>query len=115
MVAEGRTVDGFERQFGTNHLGHFALTNLLLPQVTDRVVTVSSGLHKGTQVDFDDLQLASGSYKPDPRLPAVQAGQPAVHRRAPAPADRRRLDGAGDGRAPRLLRHQPAVPPRRTR
>jgi NAD(P)-dependent dehydrogenase (short-subunit alcohol dehydrogenase family) len=54
MVAEGRTADGFERQFGTNHLGHFALTNLLLPQVTDRVVTVSSLLHRGPQVDFDD-------------------------------------------------------------
>ena len=33
-------------QFGTNHLGHFALTNLLLPYVTDRVVTVSSGAHR---------------------------------------------------------------------
>ena len=37
-----RTADGFELQFGTNHLGHFALTNLLLEQVTGRVVTVSS-------------------------------------------------------------------------
>jgi len=63
MVAEGRTVDGFERQLGTNHFGHFALTNLLLPQVTDRVVTVSSGLHNGAQLDFDNLDLA-GSYKP---------------------------------------------------
>ena len=63
MVAQGRTVDGFERQLGTNHLGHFALTNLLLPQVTDRVVTVSSGLHNGPQVDFDDLDLER-SYKP---------------------------------------------------
>ena len=63
MVAEGRTVDGFERQLGTNHLGHFALTNLLLPQVTDRVVTVSSGLHKGAQVDFDNLDL-DGTYQP---------------------------------------------------
>jgi len=54
MVAEGRTADGFERQFGTNHLGHFALTNLLLPRVTDRVVTLSSGLHRGKQVDFED-------------------------------------------------------------
>ncbi|HEY1442794.1 MAG TPA: SDR family NAD(P)-dependent oxidoreductase, partial [Mycobacterium sp.] len=34
------TVDGFESQVGTNHLGHFALTNLLLPKLTDRVVTV---------------------------------------------------------------------------
>ena len=36
-----RTADGFELQFGTNHLGHFALTNLLLPNITSRVVTVS--------------------------------------------------------------------------
>ncbi len=63
MVAEGRTVDGFERQIGTNHLGHFALTNLLLPQVTDRVVTISSGLHNGPQVDLDNLDL-EGVYKP---------------------------------------------------
>lgn len=63
MVAEGRTTDGFERQIGTNHLGHFALTNLLLSQVTDRVVTVSSGLHNGPQVDLDNLDL-DGAYKP---------------------------------------------------
>jgi NAD(P)-dependent dehydrogenase (short-subunit alcohol dehydrogenase family) len=63
MVAEGRTVDGFERQIGTNHLGHFALTNLLLPAVTDRVVTVSSGLHNGPQIDLDDLDLERG-YSP---------------------------------------------------
>lgn len=63
MVAEGRTADGFERQIGTNHLGHFALTNLLLPQVTGRVVTVSSSLHNGPQVSLDDLDLTRG-YKP---------------------------------------------------
>jgi NAD(P)-dependent dehydrogenase (short-subunit alcohol dehydrogenase family) len=63
MVAEGRTVDGFERQLGTNHFGHFALTNLLLPQITDRVVTVTSDLHRGPQLDFDNLDL-DGSYRP---------------------------------------------------
>lgn len=63
MVAEGRTVDGFERQLGTNHLGHFALTNLLLPRVRDRVVTVSSDLHRGPQLDFDNLDL-EGGYRP---------------------------------------------------
>ena len=41
-IPERRTKDGFEMQFGTNHLGPFALTNLLLPHITDRVVTVSS-------------------------------------------------------------------------
>jgi NAD(P)-dependent dehydrogenase (short-subunit alcohol dehydrogenase family) len=55
-----QTADGFEMQFGTNHLGHFALTGLLLDRIltTDgaRVVTVSSGLHRGGKIDFDDLQ-----------------------------------------------------------
>jgi NAD(P)-dependent dehydrogenase (short-subunit alcohol dehydrogenase family) len=59
-LPEGRTADGFELQFGTNHLGHFALTGLLLERLLrgaePRVVTVSSGLHKRGRVDFDDLQ-----------------------------------------------------------
>jgi NAD(P)-dependent dehydrogenase (short-subunit alcohol dehydrogenase family) len=54
-----RTADGFEMQFGTNHLGHFALTGLLLPALLARpgarVVTVSSGLHKIGRIDFDNL------------------------------------------------------------
>jgi NAD(P)-dependent dehydrogenase (short-subunit alcohol dehydrogenase family) len=41
-VPEGRTVDGFELQIGTNHLSPFLLTGLLLPAIADRVVTVSS-------------------------------------------------------------------------
>ncbi|PRY69354.1 short-subunit dehydrogenase [Glaciihabitans tibetensis] len=44
-VARGRTADGFERHIGTNHLGPFVLTNLLLDRVSARVVTVTSGLH----------------------------------------------------------------------
>ncbi|MFE4668161.1 oxidoreductase [Streptomyces sp. NPDC056716] len=64
-VPEARTKDGFERQFGTNHLGHFALTNLLLPHITDRVVTLSSGAHRmgNPHIRFDNLNLA-GEYKP---------------------------------------------------
>ncbi len=54
------TKDGFESQFGTNHLGHFALTGLLLPRLltapAPRVVTVSSALHRRGTIDFDDLQ-----------------------------------------------------------
>ena len=50
----GRTADGFELQFGTNHLGHFALTNLLLPHVTERVVTVASAAHRHGRIDLDD-------------------------------------------------------------
>lgn len=65
MLPQQRTADGFERQFGTNHLGHFALTNLLLPYLTDRVVTVSSGAHRwGDQrIHFEDLDMTT-DYDP---------------------------------------------------
>jgi NAD(P)-dependent dehydrogenase (short-subunit alcohol dehydrogenase family) len=61
-VPRSRTVDGFELQVGTNHLGHFALTNLLLPAVTDRVVTVSSGVHRSGRIDLDDLNWERRRY-----------------------------------------------------
>ncbi|SDG32085.1 oxidoreductase [Klenkia brasiliensis] len=64
MVPQGRTADGFELQFGTNHLGHFALTVLLLPHITDRVVTVSSGLHRSGEVVLDDLGWERRTYSP---------------------------------------------------
>jgi NAD(P)-dependent dehydrogenase (short-subunit alcohol dehydrogenase family) len=57
-----RTADGFELQFGTNHLGHFALTNLLLQHVTGRVVTVSSTAHRFGSIDFDDLNWEHKPY-----------------------------------------------------
>lgn len=56
------TTDGFETQIGTNHLGHFALTNLLLPRLTDRVVTVSSMFHWFGHIDFDDLNWQTRRY-----------------------------------------------------
>ncbi|WP_306365771.1 oxidoreductase [Nocardiopsis sp. CC223A] len=63
-VPRSRTADGFELQFGTNHLGHFALTNLLLEHVTGRVVTLSSGLHASVRgIRFDDVDLERG-YTP---------------------------------------------------
>ncbi|MDX6664582.1 MAG: hypothetical protein QOG68_788 [Solirubrobacteraceae bacterium] len=61
-VPEARTKDGFESQLGTNHLGHFALTNLLLPRITDRVVSVASGAHRLGRVDLDDLDFAKRGY-----------------------------------------------------
>jgi NAD(P)-dependent dehydrogenase (short-subunit alcohol dehydrogenase family) len=57
-----RTAEGFELQFGTNHLGHFALTNLLLEHVTGRVVTVSSTGHRMGSIDFDDLNWERKRY-----------------------------------------------------
>jgi NAD(P)-dependent dehydrogenase (short-subunit alcohol dehydrogenase family) len=60
MTPFGRTADGFELQLGVNHLGHFALTGLLLEQMLgregSRVVTVSSNGHKSGRIDFGDLQ-----------------------------------------------------------
>nr|MBF6620797.1 SDR family NAD(P)-dependent oxidoreductase [Patulibacter sp.] len=62
-----RTADGFELQLGTNHLGHFAFTGLLLDALraapAPRVVTVSSAMHRVGSIDFDDLQWER-SYGP---------------------------------------------------
>jgi NAD(P)-dependent dehydrogenase (short-subunit alcohol dehydrogenase family) len=62
MTPQQETADGFELQFGTNHLGHFALTGLLLERLgraeAARVVTLSSLEHRSGHVRFDDLQFA---------------------------------------------------------
>jgi NAD(P)-dependent dehydrogenase (short-subunit alcohol dehydrogenase family) len=72
MTPRETTTDGFELQFGTNHLGHFALTGLLLDAVqraeAGRIVTLSSVEHRGGRIDFDDLQMERdydprGSYQ----------------------------------------------------
>ena len=57
------SADGFELQFATNHLGPFALTTLLLPQITGRVVTVSSQAERTGRLDFDDLNWERTPYK----------------------------------------------------
>jgi NAD(P)-dependent dehydrogenase (short-subunit alcohol dehydrogenase family) len=59
---ETRTVDGFELQFATNYLGAFALTALLLPRITDRVVMTSSLAHYGGRLVFDDLNRTRRRY-----------------------------------------------------
>lgn len=69
MVPYGTTEDGFERQFGTNHLGHFALTGLLVDTLLQtpgsRVVNISSGGHRLGQMDFDNLMYEGGQgYSP---------------------------------------------------
>jgi NAD(P)-dependent dehydrogenase (short-subunit alcohol dehydrogenase family) len=65
-VPSGRTADGFERQIGTNHLGHFALTGLLLPSLLaapePRVVTVASMAHRLGRLDVDDLSFERRRY-----------------------------------------------------
>ena len=68
-LPERRTADGFEMQFGTNHLGHFALTGRLLPLLLAspdaRVVTLSSTVHRIGRMNFDDL-MGSKHYRPWP-------------------------------------------------
>lgn len=67
MPPYSKTEDGFELQFGTNHLGHFALTGHLLPLLRAtkgaRVINVSSGAHNWGEIDFDDLQWENREYK----------------------------------------------------
>jgi NAD(P)-dependent dehydrogenase (short-subunit alcohol dehydrogenase family) len=58
-----RTADGFELQFGTNHLGHFALTGLLLDRLADRVVVVGSPAHRTGRIVLDDLNWERRPYR----------------------------------------------------
>jgi NAD(P)-dependent dehydrogenase (short-subunit alcohol dehydrogenase family) len=62
-VPKARTADGFESQFGTNFLGHFALTGLLLPKVSSRVVTLSSEAHRMGRIALDDLNWHTRRYR----------------------------------------------------
>ncbi|MCY3786459.1 MAG: oxidoreductase [bacterium] len=70
LPPQGRTADGFELQFGTNHLGHFALTLRLLEPLrrghAARVVTVSSVAHRRGAIDFDDLNWRVRAYRSMP-------------------------------------------------
>jgi len=104
-----RTADGFELVFGTNHLGHFALTGLLLPALTRpppaRVVTVASLAHGRGHIDFDNLDASKGyanfqTYSPE------QARQRSVCLRAAPPPVCGRSRAAQRGRSPRMGRYR---------
>lgn len=62
----GKTADGFETHFGTNHLGHFVLINRIAPLIADggRVVILSSSAHRAGDVDFDDPGFEKAAYDP---------------------------------------------------
>ncbi|MGP5218313.1 oxidoreductase [Arthrobacter rhombi] len=68
MTPYGLTADGHERQFGTNHLGHFALTGLLLGSLAaapgSRVISLSSLAHRGGTMDFENPLFLEGGYTP---------------------------------------------------
>jgi NAD(P)-dependent dehydrogenase (short-subunit alcohol dehydrogenase family) len=84
------TVDGFESQIGTNHLGHFALTNLLLPKISDRVVTVASMMHVLGRINLKDL-----NWKSRPYLAWPAYGQSKLANLLFTKELQRRLDAAG--------------------
>ena len=84
------TRDGFESQIGTNHLGHFALTNLLLPKISDRVVTVSSMAHWMGRISLRDL-----NWKARPYLAWPAYGQSKLANLLFTSELQRRLDAAG--------------------
>jgi NAD(P)-dependent dehydrogenase (short-subunit alcohol dehydrogenase family) len=63
VTRRAETVDGYELQFGTNHLGHFLLTTLLLPLITDRVVTVASDAHRWAHLDLRDPHWERRRYQ----------------------------------------------------
>ncbi len=111
-VPERRTADGFEMQIGTNHLGHFALANLLLPHIRDRVVTLSSFGHWVGSIRLDDLNWERRRYH---RWGAYGQSKLA-NLLFTLELDRRlrhaELACACRGRTSRLRRHQPAKPHR---
>ncbi|MET7987795.1 MULTISPECIES: SDR family NAD(P)-dependent oxidoreductase [unclassified Streptomyces] len=61
-IPAARTADGLDVQTATNYTGPFVLTNLLLPHLTDRVVTVTSQLHRQSRLNVDDLDWRSREY-----------------------------------------------------
>ena len=110
MPPRSETADGFELQFGTNHLGHFALTGLLLDALAageaSRVVTVVEPRAPAGQARFRRPPVRAQLLAPR-RLPAVEVRQRRLRARARPAAARRGTADRERARPPRLLGHQP--------
>ncbi|MBJ7356043.1 oxidoreductase [Nocardioides sp.] len=97
----GLSPDGVELHFATNHLGHFALANLLLPRLTDRVVVVGSASHRAGRLDLDDLGWQRRRYVPYAAYGASKLANllflAELQRRLTAVGSRLRVTGAHPG------------------
>src|SRR5258708_24384204 len=91
------TPQGFESQFATNHLGHFALSGLLYDTIRRgrdaRVVTVTSNLHRGGAIHFHDLS-GGKAYSPPAFYQQSKIAHPLFRLRPPPPARRARAPAA---------------------
>lgn len=97
----GLSPDGVELHLATNHLGHFALANLLLPRLTDRVVVVGSASHRSGDLDLDDLGWERRRYVPFAAYGASKLANllflAELQRRLTAAASTLRVTGAHPG------------------
>ena len=112
-IPRSETKDGFEMQFGVNHLGHFALTGLLMPALQKAAEPARGHAEQHRpQVRRDELRRPPGraALLPLVGLRPVEALEPAVRVRAAAPGRRGRAGPDERGRAPRLRRDQPPDP-----
>lgn len=118
----GRTVDGFETTFGTNHLGHFLLTGLLLDKVKaaapgSRIISVSSRAHERGHIDFEDLNYEKGGAEAYGAMGFAAYSQSKLANVLHAQELARRLQGTGVAAVSlhpgvvrtELLRHWPAI------
>jgi NAD(P)-dependent dehydrogenase (short-subunit alcohol dehydrogenase family) len=95
------SVDGHELQLATNHLGHFALSLLLMPRLGDRVVVVASSAHRRGRLDLDDLDWTRRGYRPAAAYAASKLANllfmMELQRRLTAAGSRLRATGAHPG------------------
>ena len=105
------TEDGFELQLGTNYLGPFALTNLLLPLLLaapeGRVTTMSSGMANVGRIRFDDLQWTRRRYSPTRSYAQSKLADLLLARQLARVVDAARLDPAQQRRPPGVHADQP--------
>ena len=110
-VPLSRTPQGFEMQFGTNHLGHFALTGRLLPLLRQapapRVITISSFGHKPGRIRWDDPNWETGRYHAWPAYFQTKLANLLFTAELERQAREAGSSAARRGRPPRLRGHEP--------